>query len=242
MDRRNFVAGSAPPAAAALAIRPIVRRRRLSVPRHHLRQSVPAGRRRRRGRPAAHRHAGADHQAALRDRDQGRRRRPGRRAIRRHRQARRLHAADSHRVDLGLCRGRQAVRPPAEIHPRRFHSDRAADRRPDGAGGQRPAALQDAEGSGRRRQGEPRQADLLLVRPLRRAASADRAVHEGRRHQDAAPADQWRRAGADRDPRQQFAGAGVLDRRRQRPDQGRQAARARLLRRKTRPRCPTCRR
>ena len=43
-------------------------------------------------------------------------------------------------------------------------------------------------------------------------------------------------------PRQQFAGAGVLDRRRQRADQGRQAARARLLRRQARcRRCPTCR-
>ncbi len=45
---------------------------------------------------------------------------------------------------------------------------------------------------------------------------ADRAVHEGRRHQDAASADQWRRTGIDGDPRQQRAGAGVLDRRRQR--------------------------
>ncbi len=52
----------------------------------------------------------------------------------------------------GLCRGRQAVRPPAQIHPRRLHPDRAPDRRSDGARGQRQAALQDAEGACRRRQ------------------------------------------------------------------------------------------
>ena len=64
----------------------------------------------------------------------------------------------------------------------------------------------------------------------------------GRRHPDAASADRRRRAGADRDPRQQFAGAGVLDRGGQRADEGRQAAGARLLRRRSaRPRCPTCR-
>ena len=90
---------------------------------------------------------------------------------------------------------------------------------------------------------QSRQADLQLVRPLRRAASADRAVHAGGRHQDEASADQWRRPGADRDPRQQFAGAGVVDRRGERPDQGRQAARARLLQpASARRRCPTCRR
>ena len=40
---------------------------------------------------------------------------------------------------------------------------------------------------------------------LRRAASADRAVHEGRRHPDEASADQRRRPGADGHPRQQFS-------------------------------------
>ncbi len=55
--------------------------------------------------------ARADPQAAGGDRDQGRRGRRGRRPVRRHRQARRLHAAGAHRVDLGLRRGRQAVRP-----------------------------------------------------------------------------------------------------------------------------------
>ena len=92
---------------------------------------------------------------------------------------------DAHRLDLRLRGGRQAVRPAGQVHPRRFHSDRAFHRRPDGAGGQRPAALQDAEGARRRRQETPERADLQLVRPLRRAASADRAVHAGRRHPDA---------------------------------------------------------
>ncbi len=66
-----------------------------------------------------------------------------------------------------------------------------------------------------------------FVGSLRRAASADRALHEGRRHQDASSADQWRRAGADRDPRQQFAGAVLVDRGLVRADEGRQVARAR---------------
>ena len=51
MDRRQFVAGSAA-AAAALAFRPAFAAGRLSVARHHPDQSVSAGRRRRRGRPA----------------------------------------------------------------------------------------------------------------------------------------------------------------------------------------------
>ena len=131
----------------------------------------------------------------------------------------------AHRLDLRLCRGRQAVRPRAEIHPRQLHPDRALHRRPDGARGQRQAALQDAEGAGRRRQEAAERLDLQLVRPLRRAASADRAVHAGGRHPDAASADRRRRAGAERDPRQQCAGAGVVDRGRQRADQGRQGAR-----------------
>ena len=91
------------------------------------------------------------------------------------------------------------------------------------------AAVQDAEGAGRRRQEAAERADLQLVRPLRRAASADRAVHAGGRHPDAAPADRRRRAGAECDPRQQCAGAGVVDRGGQCAGQGRQGERARLL-------------
>ncbi len=71
---------------------------------------------------------------------------------------------------------------------------------------------------------------LLVVRPLRRAASADGALHEGGRHQAAPSADQRRRPGADRADRQQLPGAGVLDRRLPRPDQGRQGAGAGLVR------------
>ena len=142
-----------------------------------------------------------------------------------------------------LCGGRHAVRPRAEVHPRRFHPDRAPDRRPDGARRQRSGALQDAEGVRRRRQGEPEQADLLVLRPLRRAASADRADDQGGRHPAAPSADRGRRAGADRGARQQCAGAGVLGCRRECADQGRQAARARLLLAEARRRrCPMCRR
>ena len=85
----------------------------------------------------------------------------------------------------------------AQVHPRRLHPDRASHRRPDGARRQRPAAVQDAEGTGRRRQeANPNELIFSLVRPLRRAASADRAVHEGGRHPDETSADQRRRSGA----------------------------------------------
>ncbi len=68
-----------------------------------------------------------------------------------------------------------------QVHQRRFHPDRALHRRPDGAGRQRPAAAQDVEGARRRRQEASRRADLQLIGPLRRPASADRSVHERRR-------------------------------------------------------------
>ena len=75
----------------------------------------------------------------------------------------------------------------------------------------------------------PEQADLLVIRSLRRAASAGRAADQGRRHPAAPSADRRRRARADRGARQQRAGAGVLGRCRERADEGRQAARALLL-------------
>ena len=53
-------------------------------------------------------------------------------------------------VDLGLRRSRQAVRPPAQVHARGLHPDRAADVRPDGSAGQRPAAIQERERARRR--------------------------------------------------------------------------------------------
>ena len=58
--------------------------------------------------------------------------------------------------------------------------------------------LQDAEGVRRRRQGESQQADLLVLRTVRRAASAGRAADQGGRHPAAPSADRRRRAGADR--------------------------------------------
>ncbi len=130
VDRRSFVVGSAA-AAAALATGRASAQEAYPTRPVTFDQSVPARRRRRRRRPPARRRARADRQAAGRDRDQGRRRRPGRRAVRRQRQARRLHAADAHRLDLGLRRGRQAVRPAGEVHARRLHPDRALHRRPD---------------------------------------------------------------------------------------------------------------
>ena len=55
---------------------------------------------------------------------------------------------------------------------------------------------------------------------------------------DETPPDQRRRPGAHRDPRQQQPGAGILDRGRQRTDEGRQAQGARLLRRQRAPALP----
>ena len=86
------------------------------------------------------------------------------RAVRRQRQTGRLHPADAHHVDLRLRRCRQAVRADAEVHPCRFHSDRALRRRSLPAPGQRPAAPQDGEGVHRRRQAAAEPDHLQLVR------------------------------------------------------------------------------
>ena len=181
MDRRSFVGGTPrlrPPRwpfarACAAETYPIAR--------HHLHQSVPAGRRRRRGRPAARRRAGADRQAAVRDRNQGRRRRRGRRAVRRQRQARRLHAAHPHRLDLRLCRSRQAVRPRSRSSPAPI-SFRSRGWSPIRCvllvNDQQPyKTLKELVDDAKK---QSRQADLQVVRPLWRAASADRAVHARR--------------------------------------------------------------
>ena len=91
-------------------------------------------------------------------------------------------------------------------------------------------------------QEEPRQADFQLVRHLRRAASADPAVPAGRRHQDEAPADQRRRAGADGAARQQRANPGVVGRGGERAAEGRQGAAAwHTTAPSVSPRCRTCR-
>ena len=213
----------------------------LSLPRHHRDQPVSAGRCRRRGGAAARRRARAAPQAAGGDRDQGRRGGPGRRPVRGVRQARRLHAAGAHRIDLGLRRGRQAVRPPGQVHARRFHPDRAADRRPDGAAGQRPAALQDAHRPRRRRQEAPQRAGVQLFGHARRAASADGPVPAGGGPADEAPAHQRRRPGADGSDRQQLADVVLRHRGGDGPDQGRQGARTgRASGRSARPPCPMC--
>src|SRR6516162_10005724 len=96
-----------------------------SLARDHHHQRVSARRRQRYRDAAAGRGHGADPQAAGRGRDQGRRRRTGRRPVRRRRQARRLHVAVAQHRDLRLRRGRQAVWPFTQGHPRRLHSARA---------------------------------------------------------------------------------------------------------------------
>ena len=75
----------------------------------------------------------------------------------------------TYRLDFRLRRGRQIVRPAAEIHQCRLHPARAHRRRSDRDDRQQGPALQDAEGPGRRRQGQSQQGDLQLVGPLRRA-------------------------------------------------------------------------
>ncbi|MEI9803148.1 MAG: tripartite tricarboxylate transporter substrate-binding protein [Pseudolabrys sp.] len=103
------------------------------------------------------------------------------------------------------------------------HPDRALRRRSLRTDRQRPAALQDAQGSDRRRQGATGSDHLLVFRPLRRAAYPNGALHEGSRKSEIpASADQWRRPGADLVPRQQCAGAGVVGVCLPRADQGRQ--------------------
>ncbi len=118
--------------------------------------------------------ARADHQAAGGNRDQGRRRG---RAV-----GAQFAAAASPTATRCFCtsfRSRALPRwtrcsvasrsSPAPIYP-----DRALHRRADGARGQRPDAVQDAEGTGRHTTQEaPRRHHLQLVRPLRRAAPAD---------------------------------------------------------------------
>ena len=158
----------------------LLRAGRLSHARHHRDQPVPAGRRGRRRHAPARGGARADRAEACRDRHQGGRGRAGRRAGRRQCQARRLHAAVPFHLDLRLCRGRPAVRPPAEIHQCRFHSARALRRR-----SLRPHLSTISSRTRRcrirRRRQEAAQRDhLQLVGTLRRAAHSDGAVHERR--------------------------------------------------------------
>ena len=229
MDRRHFVAGSAA-AAAALGMRPAFAQD--AYPSHaitFINPFPPGGAADVVGRPLAamlEPHS----QAACRHRNESGRSRPGRWTGRRDRKARRLHAAHPYRPRFPAspkstsCSAAQPKFTRADFIPiARLTSGPMVllvnDQTP----------YKTRQGAGRRRQEEPGQAHLQLVRTLRRAASADRIVYEGRGHPDAASADQRRRSGANRNPRQQLAGVGVFDCGSERTDQGRQAARARLL-------------
>ena len=230
MDRRHFVAGSAAAAAARLRLRPAFAQD--AYPSHaitFINPFPPGGAADVVGRPLAamlEPHS----QAALHHRNQSGRRRPGRWPGRCDRKARRLHAADPYRLDFRLCRSRQAVRPPAQIHARRFHSDRAADIRA------RWCCWSTTSSPTRRVKELVDDAKKNPDKLIFSSSGLYGALHlptalfmKAAGHQDEASADQRRRSGAHGDPRQQFAGVGVVDRGGERTDQGRQAARARVL-------------
>ena len=153
----------------------------LPVEGDHADQSIPAGRSRRRGRPAAGGGARADLQTAGGDGDQGRRRRTGRRPVRRQRQAGRLHAlvhivsiSGFAEVDKLFGRSRSSPAPISfrsrASSPTRccWWSTTSSPTRPSRTWSTTPRSV-------------PRHR-VQLVRALWRAASADRAVHEGGRH------------------------------------------------------------
>ena len=242
VDRRHFVAGSAA-AAAALTIRPILRAGRLSVPRHHLHQSVSARRRRRRRRPAARRRARADRQAAVRDRDQGRRRR--------RRSARRSPPMPSRTATRCCCTSPRSPALPRSTScsaatPKFTRADFIPIARLTAGpmvlvvNDQQPyKTLKELVDDAKKRpdkiifSSSGLYGALHLPTALFMKAAGD---------QDAASADQWRRAGADGDPRQQLAGAGVVDRRRQRArSRPASCARSPASAPSARRRCPTCR-
>ena len=201
----------------------------LSVTAGDVGQSIPAGRRRRCRRPSVCGRDGAAAEAAARGRNQSRGCRGGRRAVRCQCKAGRLYADRPPAVAFRLCSRGRVVRTRTQIHARRFRPDCAPHRWSDGARRQRQAALSEPEGTGRRRQEAAERPDLQLIGALRRAASAGGAVHAGSRHPDAASADRRRRAGAERDPRRQCAGAGIVDRGRQCAGEGWQSQSAGLL-------------
>ena len=184
MDRRHFVAGSAA-AAAALGMRPAFAQD--AYPSHaitFINPFPPGGAADVVGRPLVAMLEPILKQPC-RHRNQGRRRRPGRRAGRRERKAGRLHAAASISSRSPASPKSTSCSAAPEVHARRFHSDRAS--RPQGrwCWWSTTSSPTRPQGAGRRRQEESGQADLQLVRPLRRAASADRIVHEGGGHPDA---------------------------------------------------------
>ena len=222
MDRRKFVAGSAA-TAAALGHQAVIRSGRLSARPVTMINPFPPGGANDLDGPAAGGDPRADHQAAGGDRDQGRGRRRGRRALRRQRQARRLHPAVAIVSISGFAEVDKLFgRPPKSTRDDFIPIARfVADPMVLIVNVEQPfktleELIDDAKKT-------PDESSVQLVRALRRAASADRAVHEVGRHQAAASADQWRRAGADRAPWQQCAGPRV--RRSRRPMRNRRPAR-----------------
>ena len=109
----------------------------------------------------------------------------------------------------GFAEVDKTVRPRAEIHARRFHSDRAAHRRPDGSGRQRPA-----------RRTRHSRSWSTTPRNVPTSSSSARPGLYGALHLPTAlfmkaagikmksSADQRRRSCANRHPWQQLAGAG----------------------------------
>ena len=119
----------------------------------------------------------------------------------------------------------------AEDDARRFHPAGAALRRPGAAAGERAAAVEDAGRVHRRREEESGEDHLQLRRLLRREPSSggdDRARGGPQRH--AASADRGRRAGDHGGARQQCADDDANRAGHDLARQGRQAARARLIR------------
>ena len=203
---------------------------RLSVARRHAHQSVPAGRRRRRGRPAVRGHARAAAQAAGGDRDQGRR---GRR-----RSARSTPPAPSPtatRCWSTSCRSPASPRSTScsAAQPKFTRADFIPIARfTEGpmvlvVNDQQPyKTLKELVDDAKKRPNEIVFSSSGLYGALHLpTALFMKAAGIQMRHlptNGGGP-------GADRDPRQQLAGAGVLDRRRQRADEGRQARGAGVL-------------
>ncbi len=137
------------------------RSRQIPVEAHPPRDSVPAGRRRRRGRPSARPADDGDAQPVDRPRQPGRRQRQPRRRDRRQGAARRLHAAARQQL---VHHQRRPLRQAAVRPGGRFRADqpRRLDAQPAG----RPSLGAGADGQGVRRAGEgaPGQAELRVFR------------------------------------------------------------------------------
>ena len=114
-------------------------------------------------------------------------------------------------LGVGLCRGRQAVRAGAEIHPRRLHPDRPLGRGPDASSSSTTSSrIKRCKEFTDAAKAKPERLIFYVVGPLRRSAHSDGAVPQGGGHQVAASADERWRPGAHRAARQQRAGAGFV--------------------------------